>query len=96
MNESLVSKLNFQELPSLHQTFNHARQSRTALDQRPRTSITGYSAYPLPGSDLSTRNGGIYESTKCSRNLLTEQEILQVIARSVAEGSNEEIEKHHR
>lgn len=96
INESLVSKLNFQELPSLHQTFNHARQSRTALDQRPRTSITGYSAYPLPGSDLSTRNGGIYESTKCSRNLLTEQEILQVISQSVARGSNEELERHHR
>jgi hypothetical protein len=94
MNEPLASKLDFHELPSLNETFNQSRQSvamikHNSMDQRPRTSITGFSAYPLPGSDLSTKNGGIYESTKCSRNLLTEREILEFRVRQVGGTSDD-------
>ena len=51
------------------------------------------SAYPLPGTDFSTKMGGTWKPTNNAKNLLTEDEIAEVIHKTLDEEMDKQLKK---
>ena len=56
--------------------------------EKPKTTGTGQSQYPLPGSKIPTSAGGNFKTTKTTSNLLSENEINEIVIDQNQERAN--------
>lgn len=82
---------------SLQQNFAKKRYDAVVLkpaNDKPKTVSTadGTSAYPLPGSQQSTKQGGTWSTTKAAHNLISDAEIMAEI-KTVKKEKREQIRK---